>query len=204
MKLILFLLAFALVPTLAPAKTTTSMTSERGFFSLAIHGGADERRALTSTGEYSAFRGAAVGGGADFRLIGEGRGELRLFALANLNDLGSKSAGGESLKESTAMWGLKAFFTDALYLGAAYGTTVQKFRVGSVETSTTNPVMGLGLGFEQPIGGNFFVGLNAWYQNNPIRAEGSVSNSFAEGASASLNLIWSPPLTIITTTVTGR
>ena len=200
LALIISMFAFS-----ANAKTTTSTMSERGFFSVSLNAGSNQTRVLTTDGSYSAFQGSVLGAMLDLRIVGEGQGELRLFGQLNMADLKSREAEDQTLKDTATMWGLKAFFTEGLYLGAGYGTTVQKFAVGSVETSATNPIVGLGVGYEHALGGNVFLGAHAWYQNNPIRADSSVTgNSFAEGASFYVNLIWSPPVTVITTTISGR
>lgn len=195
---------FILSGSVAVARSTSTTTSERGFFSLSLLGGSGQQRILATTGEYSSYRGSLVGAALDLRLFGEGQGELRLFGQMTDGRFDSPDVSTNAVKSTTTMVGLKAMFLENLFLGAGYGTAVQKLTFGSIESNVTNPTVAMGLGFEYPVGGNVFLGLQLWYMNNPIRSEPSLSgNSFAEGGVGLLSLVWSPPVTIINTTVSS-
>jgi len=193
-------LAAALIPFIAcvalAKEPKSTMTTERGMFSVAVGGGAGQQRLLNSTGGYSSFSGTGFGGNLDLRVFGEGQGELRVFGDISSETLNSKDVSGDGIKQSTTLLGLKSFFSESLYIGAGYGNVVQKVTSSGAESSFTNAATAVGLGYEYPMGANFLVGVHAWYQNNPIRNEGTLTgNSYTEGARLFINLIWSPPIT---------
>lgn len=189
----------------AEAKTTTSMSSERGFFSLSLQAGANELRVLNSDGTFSAYRGTGGGAEADFRLLGSESGELRLFGRTSLSEMKSALNPLETLDSNQTLFGFKAFVGHTFYIGAGYGSNLLKFKTSTSEFSLSNPGPALGAGLEFHATGNFFVGLHAWYSNSALKYQTPLTgNSFAEGGAVYLNLIWSPPTTIINMVTVGK
>lgn len=183
-------------------KGETTMVTERGLFSVGLGAGAGQQRLLNSTGGYSSFSGAQFGANFDLRLMGDGQGELRAFAELTSASLGSKDSPDDLIKQSVTLCGFKSFFRENIYVGAGYGNIVQKITTAGSETSFSNSTAALGVGYEHGLGPNVFLGAHFWYQNNPIRNEGTLTgNSFSEGARVFLNLIWSPP---VMTTIVNR
>jgi hypothetical protein len=204
--LITILFLFGATPTLAQsAATKTTMKSERGFVSLGVNFGASESRAMNPDGSWAASSGLLYGAELEFRIWGEGEGELRLFGRSQHFNEKSRENAANSVQTSTTAFGFKIFATEAFYLGAGVTNNVQKFNTVHNEFSLTNPGMNMGFGYEFHVSGNFFGGVHAWYQSNPLKNESPLSsNSFNEGGLVFLSLSWSPPITIINSTIMGR
>jgi len=176
--------------------SSSSTSSERGFFSLNLLGGYEQSRLLNQDGSYSGFKGYNSGLGLDIRLwTGMGGAELKIFGQT----LSSQSKGldtlSEQLRRSETLYGVKAYINSNLYIALGTGQDSLRFRNIYGEISMTHRFTAVGGGVEANIADGFFLGLGGWYKAGLLnRSENAIlsGHSHFESTEGVLYFVWSP------------
>jgi hypothetical protein len=183
----------------------SSMTKryEKGFFSLGLHSGMTQSRTLNSDATYAKFDGTSLGLQLEISLWQEDSGSIRFYTNWT-GETAKEKDGGFKVDNTSISGGFKFYANSYIYMQSGYGEISQKYK-STNSYKVKNNFLSVGLGFDYPITESFSVGVLAQYVTNPIKKTPDINtNSFQENGFYGLVLTWSPPITIINTTVNSR
>lgn len=169
------------------------MTVDRRVFSFGPLLGWGQSRTLNPDASYSSYSGLDYGLEANFHVISLQETGLHFFGRYVIQDQKGKTNSTDKFKNTQTLFGLKAFVGKQFYLGLGYGDHQSQFTNPSTEYTVSNGGPALGAGAEFKLSTSFYLGLNAWYSNHPLKNEAPLlANSFSENGIFYLSLLWSP------------
>jgi hypothetical protein len=167
--------------------------------------GLSEAEILNSDASKAGYKGNLFGADIDARIWGQGEGELRLFARYGTSNMKNVEVSTDELIRQHNVLGLKGFIGEMTFISAGYGYHIEKFKSESSEFSLNNSGLSVGIGMEIPVTESVSVVWQGVFHSHVLKKETPLSsNSHVNAGDFFVGLSWSPPMTIINMTTTGR
>lgn len=183
------------------AQETESLS--RGSFSVGISAGDNNLRFLNTDGKFTAYQYTSIGYYLDMQIFNFGSGGALRAAGNYQNGEGkSEALSTDTIDYSEYDFGPKLYANSWLYfyagLGKASADLIGKSDGASLDLKYDIRKMSAGIEF--PIFDELYVGIDVSYRNGYIPVNGNpdlTQNTYGEGVSYSLRILWCPPFKTI-------
>ncbi len=197
-SIIVSISAFTCIKASALEVIPLSIVEERGFFSLGLIVGAAKTGLQNTNGNYSGYQTTNFGADLELKIFGSGAGQIGIFGSYIYGDGKNSSNQNDKIVSQETALGLKIGLSPNFYLSGA--ATNNKLSLSSSSSSNTlsisHNMTKVALGIELPMSEEFLFGFEVNYRTGPVKKSDNpdlTNNTYYEGSSALIKLIWSPP-----------
>lgn len=175
---------------------TMDRSTTKGFFSVAAYYGMGMSRLLNTDSNWANYKVAGYGLDLDILIWDSGAGDIRLFGSHQKMMGSANAASSYEIANTETVVGIKFFTGKHFYLAGGLGNGSSNLTSPDASATLSYQMVKALLGLELQLSESWYAGLELGYRSAPVKKDGNPSlteNTYIEGATAGLRLIWSPP-----------